>query len=58
MVQVPAKIQRRTGFGWKTPWGEPDLQGIWTDETDMPLQRSNGFIHSGTAERRWGAGLL
>jgi hypothetical protein len=24
----------------KTAWGEPDLQGIWTDEFDMPLQRS------------------
>ena len=24
----------------KTPWGEPDLQGIWTDEFDTPLQRS------------------
>src|SRR6202162_5485768 len=23
----------------KTPWGEPDLEGIWTDETDTPLQR-------------------
>jgi len=23
----------------KTPWGEPDLQGIWTDEFDTPLQR-------------------
>jgi hypothetical protein len=23
----------------KTPWGEPDLQGIWTDETATPLQR-------------------
>src|SRR5579859_2772960 len=23
----------------QTPWGEPDLQGIWTDETDTPLQR-------------------
>jgi len=23
----------------KTPWGEPDLQGIWTDESDTPLQR-------------------
>jgi hypothetical protein len=26
-----------------TPWGEPDLQGIWTDETDTPLQRSPKF---------------
>jgi hypothetical protein len=24
----------------KTPWGEPDLQGIWTEEFDTPLQRS------------------
>jgi hypothetical protein len=24
----------------QTPWGEPDLQGIWTDESDTPLQRS------------------
>jgi hypothetical protein len=23
----------------ETPWGEPDLQGIWTDEFDTPLQR-------------------
>src|SRR5712692_11313381 len=23
----------------KTPWGEPDLQGIWTVEADTPLQR-------------------
>jgi hypothetical protein len=24
----------------KTPWGDPDLQGLWTDETETPLQRS------------------
>jgi len=23
----------------KTPWGEPDLQGIWTREVDIPLER-------------------
>src|SRR6202140_1239278 len=23
----------------ETPWGEPDLQGIWTAEFDTPLQR-------------------
>ena len=23
-----------------TPWGEPDLQGIWTSEFDTPLQRN------------------
>jgi hypothetical protein len=24
----------------RTPWGDPDLQGIWTDETTTPLQRA------------------
>src|SRR6516165_9456474 len=27
------------GVALKTPWGDPDLQGIWTDEFDTPLQR-------------------
>jgi hypothetical protein len=26
-----------------TPWGEPDLQGIWTDVYDTPLQRPAQF---------------
>ena len=29
----------------QTPWGEPDLQGIWTDETDTPLQRPARFAN-------------
>jgi hypothetical protein len=29
--------------GLKTPWGEPDLQGIWTDEFQTPLQRPAKF---------------
>jgi hypothetical protein len=29
----------------KTLWGEPDLQGIWTDESDTPLQRSPRFAN-------------
>ena len=33
-VKAPAAAQVL-----KTPWGEPDLQGIWTDESDTPLQR-------------------
>jgi hypothetical protein len=27
----------------KTPWGEPDLQGIWTNEFDAPLQRPGKY---------------
>ena len=45
VVRAPA--QGPTGSGatpaaspsLKTPWGEPDLQRIWTDETTTPLQR-------------------
>jgi hypothetical protein len=29
----------------KTPWGEPDLQGIWTVETDTPFQRSPKYAN-------------
>jgi hypothetical protein len=29
----------------KTPWGEPDMQGIWTDEFDTPLQRSARYAN-------------
>ncbi len=29
----------------KTPWGEPDLQGIWTDEFDTPLQRAAKYAN-------------
>jgi hypothetical protein len=28
-----------TGSAPKTPWGEPDLQGIWTYDSDTPFQR-------------------
>src|SRR5262245_43033685 len=27
----------------KTQWGEPDLQGIWSRDVDMPLQRPTRF---------------
>src|SRR5882724_10958520 len=39
---TPASAQAPT---LTTPWGEPDLQGIWTDETDTPLQRSPKFAN-------------
>src|SRR5947208_6138696 len=27
----------------ETPWGEPDLQGIWTRDADVPLQRPSKY---------------
>ncbi|PYS03450.1 MAG: hypothetical protein DMG16_05655 [Acidobacteria bacterium] len=32
----------RTWTAPKTPWGDPDLQGVWNDATSTPLQRPNG----------------
>jgi hypothetical protein len=29
----------------KTAWGEPDLQGIWTDEFETPLQRPANYAN-------------
>lgn len=32
-----------SGDSLRTRWGEPDLQGIWTDEFQTPLQRPASF---------------
>ncbi len=29
----------KTGAAPRTPWGEPDLQGIWSRDVDIPLER-------------------
>jgi hypothetical protein len=39
VTQTSAQAPAASGMALKTPWGEPDLQGIWTDEFDTPLQR-------------------
>jgi hypothetical protein len=38
-AQTPATSGAAPAAALTTPWGEPDLQGIWTDESDTPLQR-------------------
>src|SRR5947207_2170726 len=52
IVIVVAGLLRMTGMSVdsqtagpspKTPWGEPDLQGIWTDPYQTPLQRPAQF---------------
>ena len=39
MAQAPAASVTTPVPELKTPWGEPDLQGIWTDEASTPLER-------------------
>jgi hypothetical protein len=38
-AQTPEGSAAPSSAALKTPWGEPDFQGIWTDETTTPLQR-------------------
>jgi len=38
-VGVAGQTSTATGSATKTAWGDPDLQGIWTDEFQTPLQR-------------------
>jgi len=39
ITQTFAQTPPASGSVAKTSWGEPDLQGIWTDEFDTALQR-------------------
>ena len=36
------------GKTFQTPWGDPDLQGIWANNVSTPLQRPSRF--AGKAE--------
>jgi hypothetical protein len=46
---IPAQAQGQetsaSPSALRTPWGEPDLQGIWTDENDTPFQRSAKYAN-------------
>ena len=45
LAQAPKAAQAKPAAAnknWtppKTPWGEPDLQGVWNDATSTPLER-------------------
>jgi hypothetical protein len=41
-VDVMGQTLTTEGSSWassSTPWGDPDLQGIWTNSTTTPLER-------------------
>jgi hypothetical protein len=38
-----AKGPASAGAQNTTPWGDPDLQGIWTNQTPVPLERPEGL---------------
>jgi hypothetical protein len=44
----PGESAEKTGPAPKTPWGAPDLQGIWTNTHEIPLQRPSRFADKET----------
>src|SRR5262245_32080640 len=55
--QTPA-----TANSFRTPWGDPDLQGIWTNATLTPLERPDNapdkeFLSEEEAAQINGAGI-
>src|SRR5579872_5548379 len=38
--QAPPATKPNPGASLRTPWGEPDLQGIWNIDADVPLERA------------------
>src|SRR5260370_19318907 len=45
VAQAPAPSGAAPTRAVITPWGEPDLQGIWTDEFDTPFQRPAPYVN-------------
>ena len=37
---VSAAAKAPPGKDWRTPWGDPDLQGSWSNATTTPLERN------------------
>ncbi len=45
LLSTPTSADGPSVNSLKTPWGEPDLQGIWKDEFDSPLQRPAKYVN-------------
>ena len=42
-LATSAVLAGQTAAGARTPWGDPDLQGTWTNSTITPLERPAAF---------------
>jgi hypothetical protein len=43
--KTKADAGSKTGAAPRTPWGDPDLQGIWTDDFQTPMQRATRYAN-------------
>src|SRR5712692_1297132 len=50
--QAPGAAKASTAAKtWTTPWGDPDLQGIWTNNHGVPLENPANLAKSGPAPK-------
>src|SRR5688572_31510036 len=43
LAPLPLASQARTGAAPRTPWGHPDLQGVWHVTSQVPLERAEQY---------------
>ena len=43
LVLLPTGTADETGSALETPWGEPDIQGIWSDQYHIPIERPDEY---------------
>src|SRR5688572_16338189 len=43
VAAILVAVAKADGQSFKTPWGDPDLQGTWTNQTLTPLERPAEF---------------
>jgi hypothetical protein len=42
-LTTPASVLAQSSQGLRTPWGDPDLQGLWTNATLTPVERPDAM---------------
>lgn len=42
-TREPVRLRPSTGAQPRTPWGDPNLQGVWTNTTTTPFERPDAF---------------
>ena len=61
LLIVPGQVAGQSGgpdvAGHRTPWGDPDLQGIWDYRTSTPLERPDD-LYVGMSGRGWSTDRL
>ena len=43
LTPMSAGAQSETAMGPRTPWGEPDLQGVWHSSGVTPMERPDEY---------------